>query len=202
MKRKLSSPEKEEIKKIYKSLSIECLPAQNISKFVSLSEFTENERKILESIVLLYQKWGYRAGPNESHINYELKSHGPARLLQDYSDILFRNLQQFDVHKRVKVFSSDVNKKVNYASTTDFSNDFKIAGQASTDLLNEYFNSDPLILQLMLEFANQDLYEYEHSLPYVAMVTSARALLCIAIGNYKSAQNQMVSLDAIITELY
>ena len=60
------------------------------------NRLTPAEYKTLQKYTFLADEWGYRAGSDGRHTKFERKSHGVSqgRMLQEYTDILFRNLEQ------------------------------------------------------------------------------------------------------------
>lgn len=145
---------------------------------------TPSERNVLLQLRPLYVRWGYRTGQNEQHQKYELLTHGCCRVLQEYTDILFRNLQQF-ITGSPRIFESDVIDKVRNAPDLQIYNP-DMALQ-STKLLETYF-ADENIKNQFLAFAGQDLWREPHSAGYVGMVSAARAIVCIWLGNYRTAK--------------
>ena len=57
-------------------------------------ELSYAERSLIQSSIPIYRRWGYRTGPQSTHQHYELLTHEEdgGRLLQEFTDIIFRNL--------------------------------------------------------------------------------------------------------------
>jgi hypothetical protein len=73
------------------------------------------EVNALEPYFQLYKNWGYRCGPHGDHTNFELASI-QSRWIQNFTDPLFRNLQQLDVQSATRMRRSDFKAKIQDAS--------------------------------------------------------------------------------------
>jgi hypothetical protein len=60
------------------------------------------EANVLKPYFQLYKNWGYRDGPHGHHTKFELKSL-ESRWFQNFTDPLFRNLQQLDVQSATRM---------------------------------------------------------------------------------------------------
>jgi hypothetical protein len=174
----------------------ECWPVEigeDVADMTTSRELTPSERNTLLQIAPLYVRWGYRTGPQSNHQGYELMTHGCCRMLQEYTDILFRNLQQTADGRR-QIFDSDsIDKARDTPNLQRVSADM---AEQSTRILEQYFQNAGTI-NTFLAFAEQDLFREPHSVGYVSMVIAARATICIWLRNYQTAK---AHLDAFVRQ--
>ena len=78
-------------------------------------DLTDNEATDLQRYFPLYKNWGYRTGEYRAHEKFELES-GEFRWVQEFTDILFRNLSQLDMDDVRTMRPSDFDNKVKSAS--------------------------------------------------------------------------------------
>lgn len=154
-------------------------------------QLTPTEIKTLTLYKPLYQRWGYRTGKNQSHQRFEKDSHDCCRLLQEYSDLVFRHLQQVNQWQETQLPEYDVLKKVQVAQEVDWA-DYPEVAAASTALLLNYF-SDEATLNLFIDLTQQDLWDEAHSAAYSLIVVAARAIMCLAAAEYSGAVQHLQS---------
>ena len=59
---------------------------------------TKNDDNDIVQFIFLNTVWGYRQGPGGAHTKFELKSHNSnCCWVQAFTDLLFRNIQQYSV---------------------------------------------------------------------------------------------------------
>jgi len=168
--------------------TLECADVVNVSIVLS-DTFSSYEQKIWAGLAPLNRRWGYRTGKQGEHEYFESRTFDTCRMLQEYSDAVFRTISQGALPL------SDIKQKVNFASSVqldDIPADPNCA-VTSQELMQEFFN-DPDTLERFLQLADQTLTD-RSTLPFVTMVIAARALLCIAKGNFKRAKTHMQLLN-------
>ena len=157
----------------------------------------DHEVKLLQDLLHLYERWGYRTSSTGGHEHFELDTHrSPATRFQSYSDLLFRNLEQ--LHRgRTTPYDCDVEEMVNRASSIKVMEAEKYSpGVAEYMAIVQEYCSDPQTLLALVALAETDVdsSDKDRSLFFVALVVAARALVCWAGKAPKRARKHLVQL--------
>jgi hypothetical protein len=181
-------------------------PLTGISEFGLLSS---SEFKQLTPFFPLAERWGYRTG-ELGHSGYELRTHTEyLRLLQYYTDIVFRNLQQLRDQRpdsQHVVFVTDVVDHARLAENLDeLKDDFgkkdNRVRDSTVTLLSEFMNQ-PAVRTLMTALASIDIFSNPVTICFAGIVTAASSILLMSqyntsnlltINNFHIAYNQMRS---------
>lgn len=134
-------------------------------------------RKLGPSIIL---GWGYRTGEDESHEKYEKRTHSIylGRLLQDYTDVVFRNIQQVIDYGYNVLFTGDTYGKLQ--SVENLSEyEQHVLGEVVAEFLT---NNDQARVNLKALGKLE-----EPSIAYSYIVIGIKALCLIADKKYKEA---------------
>src|SRR5579863_8286153 len=83
------------VSNVEKDLKSYCKRLFDLTEIDPVFDLSAEELRILRKFVDLATDWGYWSGPKPDfeHVRFELQSHECCRSLQEYSDILFRNLR-------------------------------------------------------------------------------------------------------------
>jgi hypothetical protein len=152
------------------------------------SDIKSTERDFLTSDMMksMYLRWGYRANEGK-HDLFEEKTHTGLQLLQSYTDVVFRNIQQFaENDKKTSFYQEDTIYKLYYATPFD---EQPVSLQKEVQcLLKEFFRYRPN-LHAMLLLASVKATKTRSDC-FLMMIIAARAILCLYQGNFIGASNQ------------
>jgi hypothetical protein len=150
------------------------------------------EANALKPYSQLYKSWGYRGGPHGHHTRFELESL-ESRWIQNFTDPLFRNLQQLDVQSATRMRRSDFKAKIEDASETID----QIEMQGDPGQLTEGIRLIVRFMEangeLMERLASEDLFKHsnEISTMFVCFVAAARAIVLLSRSSAGEAQRIM-----------
>lgn len=153
---------------------------------------TAPEQKLLQKVASpLSKAWGYRAGVDDEHILFENQTHRPGyRALQEYTDIVFRNLQQFHDDMRGDIISDALAKALNIR---DISRLDQTTQTDYTALTHRFITANSVTWQQLLA-AYHGLHEQTHSMLFTFIVTAAYAITMISESKFIVARK---ALDAL-----
>lgn len=142
-----------------------------------------DEEHELQSYFPLYIVWGYRTKDGD-HEEFEHES-TRVRWLQEFTDVLFRNLQQLHVRGMRRMLKSDFEDKFHHATTEYL--DAPMLEQGAT-LLNRYLETDlgsGKVRDCMRALANKSVLHASDM--FTCFVVAAKAILLLAAGEFSSA---------------
>lgn len=181
------------------------LRQKNIKKCEDFPQFQkdgvvleEDEKKYIKSLKPLREVWGWKAGKNGEHINYEKKVHpnGTHPHLYNivrYTDVLMWFLDTFEIdQKRALDEMFNKIKIVVPLHTHKNSNEYV---NLIKDFLNQ--NNNKKILFGLATYFNK-FYLEDTSITMYFLVQTAKALLRIGQGKLEDAYNIMDNLKTLI----
>jgi hypothetical protein len=151
----------------------------------------------IKQLSFLYKTWGYRAGEDQDHILFEDKSHRSSALLglQDYTDIIFRNIQQVCVLGGVYLHETDTTDKLDRAM--NFVVHFEFQQEVRSFLVAYFKNKRNLKGVLHLASIRPDS---RRSKGFLCMIVAARAILCLYRGDFKKAHEHVKTNEFIVKD--
>lgn len=166
-----------------------CATVEPVKANAKSMTFTAEEKELLDQLAGLYVSWGYRTKDGD-HERYEDETHNGLRKLQEFTDILFRNLQQYHDMQRDRIFNSDVSSKAKTCAVIDFSDyEKKRIKDLLSRFLAEHGNTDK-----MKRLAHSRISK-KNSLAFASLVVAARAIICLSLGEFQKAKNHMNKLS-------
>lgn len=137
-------------------------------------------RKVGKPII---QAWGYRTGPKEAHQKYEKRTHQIeyGRALQEYTDVVFRNLQQVVVYRQTSLYPMDTYEKLERAP--DLS-ELQPNSQLSS-LLRKFFLKKTRAHEALVILGKRDEASASRGMLY--LLRAIKAICCIADGKFVEA---------------
>jgi len=159
-----------------------------------MESFTASEQVMLKRLTALYDHWGYRTGKDGDHEAFEAETHFFCPALQPYTDVVFRNLQQFDQGRTKVLLESDVYSKL--AQIVNLELFPKQAEQANRIIGNYFYNDD--IRNLFCKLAETKTDPTKNSIPFICIVTVANAICDIAIGKYAAAYKLVQTVNPLV----
>ena len=114
----------------------------------------------------LYQVWGYRTSSTGAHERFEERTHKVA-LFQDFSDMLFRNLQQVCEYNQTFLFRTDTFEKIDKCKSTmniifdletfTIREEFKERYEIYREIINEFWSKEKELLKKLKNCDNIEL---------------------------------------------
>lgn len=149
-----------------------------------MTAFSDAERQQLAPFTELHVLWGYRTGPHWDHERFELDTHTQGlRFLQDYTDIVFRTLQELHVQQQPSsILRNDICQKTRLLFLLDAS---YLNHAANRALLQRFARSSPRVPELMRglsELAETETEAETENSAFRVLVGVARLLYEIMSG--------------------
>ena len=152
---------------------------------IDMLRLAPEEIKELKAHRLLYLRWGYRTGHRWRHQLFEEMISGLScyAYLSQYSDVLFRNLQQVDVYNADSLYEGDTRCKFSTAARAE-QPDKSIVREASRVV--QVFISDECVCREMHALASADAEGKTKAFCFVKL--AAQALIAISRQRYIEAE--------------
>lgn len=127
--------------------------------------------KVISNYKELYQVWGYRTSRTGAHERFEERTHKVA-LFQDFSDMLFRNLQQVCEYNQTFLFRTDTVEKIDRCKSTmniifdletfTIKEEFEERFEIYREIIDEFYSKEKdLLKELKKELKNCDNIDLE-----------------------------------------
>ena len=164
-----------------------------MSKFELIKqwELTPEEKSYLKTHSCLFEKWGYRTGAQEQHERFEEKSHEPeARIIQRFTDPLFRNLEQIIRGKSSGPYQKETSDKYK-DSCADWID--SAALERGITILQNFQTGNYQTRMSLSRLGHLELTS-KNTLGMAVIVTSARAILLLSNRRVDDAKQCLKNL--------
>lgn len=155
-------------------------------------DLTGEEEEILSQFFELFIVWGYRTARGE-HERYEDETHHRDKniiLIQNFTDILFRNLEELKYVGKIFTDWSIIDKleKIDNLSEVHF---FSMPN--AVDLLTRFIN-EPKVFGLLSQMLKNGVKNQGHSFAFIGLVSAAKAIILMANNCFDEAYRLLTNL--------